>query len=59
MTPDRAKLLFDQGLGSQANYDAAEIAYRQAQVDFQQAFLRLFAETPRLDVAAAIKYLRS
>ena len=55
---DRAKLLFDQGLGSQANYDAAEIAYRQAQVDFQQAFLRLFAETPRLDVAAAIKYQR-
>ena len=55
---DRMKLLYDQGLGSQANYEAAEIAFRQAQVDFQQAFLRLFAETPRLDVVSAIKYQR-
>jgi hypothetical protein len=53
---DRAKLLYDQGLGPQADYEAAEIAYRQAQVDFQQAFLRLFAEAPRLDVVSAIKY---
>jgi len=55
---DRAKLLYDQGLGPQASYEAAEIAYRQAQVDFQQAFLRLFAEAPRLDVVSAIKYQR-
>ncbi len=55
---DRMKLLYDQGLGSQANYEAAEIGFRQAQVDFQQAFLRLFAETPRLDVVSAIKYQR-
>jgi hypothetical protein len=55
---DRAKLLFDQGLGPQAQYEAAEITYRQAQVDFQQAFLRLFAEAPRLDVVSAIKYQR-
>jgi hypothetical protein len=55
---DRTKILYDQGLGSQADYEAAEIAFRQAQVDFQQAFLRLFAETPRLDVASAIKYQR-
>jgi hypothetical protein len=55
---DRAKLLFDQGLGSQADYDGAEINFRQAQVDFQQAFLRLFADTPRLDIASAIKYQR-
>jgi hypothetical protein len=53
---DRAKLLFEQGLGPQAQYEAADIVYRQAQVDFQQAFLRLFAEAPRLDVATAIKY---
>jgi hypothetical protein len=53
---DRKKLLFDQGLGPQADYEAAEITYRQAQVDFQQAFLRLFAEAPRLDVVSAIKY---
>lgn len=55
---DRAKLLLDQGLGSQANYEAAQIAFGQAQVDFQQAFLRLFAEAPRLDVVSAIKYQR-
>ncbi len=55
---DRAKLLLDQGLGSQANYEAAEILFRQAQVDFQQAFLRLFAEAPRLDVVSAVKYQR-
>jgi hypothetical protein len=53
---DRAKLLYDQGLGPQATYESAEITYRQAQVDFQQAFLRLFAEAPRLDVVSAIKY---
>lgn len=52
---DRAKLLYDQGLGPQAQYEAAEITYRQAQVDFQQAFLRLFADAPRLDVVSAIK----
>jgi len=56
---DRTKLLYDQELGSQADYESAEIAFRQAQVDFQQAFLRLFAETPRLDVASAIKYQRA
>ncbi len=56
---DRAKLLYDQGLGSQANYEAAEIGFRQAQVDFQQAFLRLFAETPRLDVVSATKYQKA
>jgi len=55
---DRKKLAFDQGLAPQADFDAAEIAYRQAQVDFQQAFLRLFAEAPRLDVISAIKYQR-
>jgi hypothetical protein len=55
---DRAKLLYDAGLGPQAQYEAAEITYRQAQVDFQQAFLRLFAEAPRLDVVSAIKYQR-
>jgi hypothetical protein len=53
---DRAKLLYDQGLGAAASYEAAEIAYHQAQVDFQQSFLRLFAEAPRLDVTSAIKY---
>jgi hypothetical protein len=53
---DRAKILYDQGLGSQVASEAAEISYRQAQVDFQQAFLRLFAEAPRLDVVSAIKY---
>ena len=53
---DRAKLLYDQGLGAQATYEAAEIGYHQAQVDFQQSFLRLFAEAPRLDVTSAIKY---
>jgi hypothetical protein len=53
---DRAKLLYDQGIGPQATYESAEITYRQAQVDFQQAFLRLFAEAPRLDVVSAIKY---
>jgi hypothetical protein len=53
---DRAKTLYDMGLGPEAQYEAAEIGYRQAQVDFQQAFLRLFAEAPRLDVASAIKY---
>jgi len=52
---DRAKSLYDQGLGPEAQYEAAEIGYRQAQVDFQQAFLRLFAEAPRLDVVSAIK----
>jgi hypothetical protein len=56
---DRAKLLFDQGLGPQAQYEAAEISFRQAQVDFQQAFLRLFAEAPRLDVVSAIKYQKA
>jgi len=55
---DRAKLLYDSGLGPQATYEAAEITYRQAQVDFQQAFLRLFADAPRLDVTSAIKYQR-
>ena len=55
---DRAKLLYDQGLGPQAQYEAAEITYRQAQVDFQQAFLRLFAEAPRLDIVSAIKFQR-
>jgi len=55
---DRAKLLYDQGLGPQSQYEAAEITYRQAQVDFQQAFLRLFAEAPRLDIVSAIKYQR-
>jgi hypothetical protein len=55
---DRAKLLYDQGLGPQAQYEAAEITYRQSQVDFQQAFLRLFAEAPRLDIVSAIKYQR-
>jgi len=52
---DRKKLLYEQGLGPQGDYEAAEITYRQAQVDFQQAFLRLFAETPRLDIVSAIK----
>jgi NPCBM-associated, NEW3 domain of alpha-galactosidase len=56
---DRAKLLYDQGLGPQATYEAAEITYRQAQVDFQQAFLRLFADAPRLDVVSAIKYQKA
>lgn len=55
---DRAKLAYEAGLEPQAKYEAAEIAYRQAQVDFQQAFLRLFAEAPRLDVVSAIKYQR-
>jgi len=53
---DRKKAAYDQGLVPEADYEAAEIAYRQAQVDFQQAFLRLFAEAPRLDVASAIKF---
>jgi len=52
---DRAKLLYDQGLGSQADYDAAEINFRQAQVDFQQAFLRLFADT-RLRPGAEVTF---
>jgi len=56
---DRKKLIYDQGIGSQADYEAAEIAYRQAQVDFQQAFLRLFAEAPRLDVVSAVKHQRA
>ena len=55
---DRKKLLYEQGLGPQGDYEAAEITYRQAQVDFQQAFLRLFAETPRLDIVSAIKHQR-
>jgi hypothetical protein len=53
---DRKKLAFDEKLIPEADYQTAEIAYRQAQVDFQQAFLRLFAEAPRLDVVSAIKY---
>jgi hypothetical protein len=56
---DRKKLLYEQGLGSQGDYEAAEILLRQAQVDFQQAFLRLFAETPRLDIVSAIKHQRA
>ncbi len=55
---DREKTLFDGGVGSRADYESAEIAYRQAQVDFQQAFLRLFSQVPRLDIASAIKYQR-
>jgi len=55
---DRKKLLYEQGLGPQGDYEAAEITLRQAQVDFQQAFLRLFAETPRLDIVSAIKHQR-
>ncbi|HUY14831.1 MAG TPA: NEW3 domain-containing protein [Terriglobia bacterium] len=55
---DRQKTLFDGGVGARADYESAEIAYRQAQVDFQQAFLRLFSQVPRLDIVSAIKYQR-
>jgi hypothetical protein len=55
---DREKTLYDGGVGSRADYESAVIAYRQAQVDFQQAFLRLFSQVPRLDIVSAIKYQR-
>jgi hypothetical protein len=52
---DRAKRLFDAGLSTPIDLSQAEVEYRNAEVNFQQAFLQLFADVPRISFVSAIK----
>ncbi|GAB4243850.1 MAG: hypothetical protein Kow00109_19750 [Acidobacteriota bacterium] len=65
LTMDQARLRYEQmrdlaasGLVSEAELRSAETAYRQAQVDYQQTFLQLFSELPRVSVVRAVKKIR-
>ncbi|HRR27247.1 MAG TPA: hypothetical protein P5568_07600 [Acidobacteriota bacterium] len=65
LTMDEARLRFEQmrglaasGLVSEAELRAVETAYRQAQVSYQQTFLQLFSELPRVSVVRAMKKIR-
>lgn len=52
---ERARKLFDLGLSTTTDLNQAEVEYRQSEVNFQQAFLQLFADVPRLSFVSAVK----
>ncbi len=52
---ERAKKLYDNGLSTATDLSQAETEYRQSEVNFQQAFLQLFADVPRLSFVSAVK----
>ncbi|MEK7407845.1 MAG: hypothetical protein AAB225_22475, partial [Acidobacteriota bacterium] len=52
---ERAKKLQEAGLSRPLDLNEAEVEYRTAEVAFQQAFLQLFADVPRISFVSAIK----
>ncbi len=47
--------LFETGLASRSELEAAETAYLQTQIEYQETFLSLFSEVPRITVLGAVK----
>ena len=52
---ERAKKLYEFKLNTAIDLNQAEVEYRSAEVSFQQAFLQLFADVPRLSFVNAVK----
>lgn len=52
---DASKELYEKGLKSKLDYEADEIAYKQAQAGYQHAYLALFSEVPHISIVSAVK----
>jgi NPCBM-associated, NEW3 domain of alpha-galactosidase/Outer membrane efflux protein len=52
---ERARKLYDNGLSTVTDLNQAEVEYRQSEVSFQQTFLQLFADVPRVSFVSAVK----
>jgi len=52
---ERMKLWVQEGIKPRPDLDPVELALRRAEVQFQQAFLQLFADVPRISFVSAIK----
>lgn len=52
---ERMKLWIEAGIKPRPDLDPVELALRRAEVNFQQAFLQMFTDVPRLSFMNAIK----
>ncbi|MEK6757008.1 MAG: NEW3 domain-containing protein [Bacteroidota bacterium] len=55
---ERQKELFEKGLSSRADLERAERTYRDAEVNYQQAFLAVIYERRYISIEKAIKFQR-
>ncbi len=52
---ERMKLWVQEGIKPRPELDPLDLALRRAEVNFQQAFLQLFADVPRISFVSAVK----